>query len=140
MAGALIALVLVVAFLIVIIVSGTRAREKELKRKEELRKSNGSIYGKVLLGMSDLNGNANNDEADNQNTSIEAKITRGLEGVNMGGSCPKCGSTQIQAMKKGFSAGKAIVGGAVFGPVGLAGGAIGANKVQLVCLRCGEKF
>lgn len=54
--------------------------------------------------------------------------------------CPKCGSTQIQAMKKGFGFGKAAVGAWVAGPVGLLAGGIGAGKVQRVCLKCGKKF
>ena len=55
-------------------------------------------------------------------------------------SCPKCGSTQIQMTKKGFGLGKAAVGGLLLGPVGLLGGAIGANNVQRVCVKCRYKF
>ena len=54
--------------------------------------------------------------------------------------CPKCGSSSIQAMKKGFGLGKAAVGGLLLGPVGLLGGAIGSNKIKRVCLNCGHKF
>lgn len=51
--------------------------------------------------------------------------------------CPKCGSTSISADKKGFSTGKAVAGAFIAGPVGLAAGGIGANKVQITCLNCG---
>lgn len=54
--------------------------------------------------------------------------------------CPKCASEQIYANKKGFSAGKAVGGAILVGGVGLAAGAIGRNKVQLTCMRCGHKF
>jgi len=54
--------------------------------------------------------------------------------------CPKCGSEQITIQKKGFSAGKAILGAVLVGPVGLVGGAIGANNIKAICLNCGHSF
>lgn len=54
--------------------------------------------------------------------------------------CPKCGSTSLSVNKKGFSLGKAAVGGFVAGPVGLVGGTFGANKLIVTCLNCGHKF
>jgi tellurium resistance protein TerD len=54
--------------------------------------------------------------------------------------CPKCCSTEFQPFKKGFSLGKAAAGGLLLGPVGLLGGMIGANRVELVCLRCGHHW
>jgi predicted RNA-binding Zn-ribbon protein involved in translation (DUF1610 family) len=42
-----------------------------------------------------------------------------------GVKCPKCGSTQIQAGKRGWS---------------FWTGMIGMNKVTLTCLSCGNKF
>lgn len=47
--------------------------------------------------------------------------------------CPKCGSTQITANKKGFSVGKAILLGGV-------GGFIGKNKIEITCLKCGYRW
>lgn len=54
--------------------------------------------------------------------------------------CPKCGSTQITANKKGFGLGKAAVGGLLLGPVGLLGGLIGGSKINITCLKCGNVF
>lgn len=53
-------------------------------------------------------------------------------------SCPKCKSTSLHAYKKGFGAGKALVGAALTGGVGLLAGFIGAGKVQVTCLQCGH--
>ena len=54
--------------------------------------------------------------------------------------CPKCGSASISADKKGFSAGKAAAGVILAGPIGIAAGGIGANKVQITCLNCGHHW
>jgi DNA-directed RNA polymerase subunit RPC12/RpoP len=54
--------------------------------------------------------------------------------------CPKCGSTSLTANKKGFGVGKALVGAALTGGVGLLAGGIGKNKVEVTCLKCGKKF
>lgn len=54
--------------------------------------------------------------------------------------CPKCGSTQIVANKKGFGLGKAAAGGLLLGPVGLLGGVIGSGKIVITCLKCGNRW
>lgn len=54
--------------------------------------------------------------------------------------CPKCGSTSIQVVKKGFGLGKAAAGAVLLGPVGLLGGVIGSNKTLRVCLNCNHKW
>jgi predicted RNA-binding Zn-ribbon protein involved in translation (DUF1610 family) len=54
--------------------------------------------------------------------------------------CPKCGSNQITANKKGFSGGKALVGGVLTGGVGLLAGTIGSKKIIITCLSCGYEF
>ncbi len=55
--------------------------------------------------------------------------------------CPMCGETlmwkKVDAQKKGFSVGKAAVGGLLLGPVGLLGGALGKKKVWYACGKCG---
>lgn len=57
------------------------------------------------------------------------------------GKCPMCGETfkwkQVDKANKGFSLGKAVVGGVIFGPVGLLGGALGKKKVYYCCGNCG---
>ena len=54
--------------------------------------------------------------------------------------CPRCGSENVECGKKGFSAGKALVGGLLTGGIGLAAGFIGRNKLQYTCLHCGYKW
>lgn len=54
--------------------------------------------------------------------------------------CPKCGSTSLTANKKGFGVGKAVVGAAVAGPIGLVAGNKGAKKVRITCLNCGNQW
>ncbi len=54
--------------------------------------------------------------------------------------CPKCGSNQITANKKGFSTGRAIAGGLLTGNiwVAAAAGGVGMNEIQITCLSCGH--
>ncbi len=54
--------------------------------------------------------------------------------------CPKCGSTSLSANKKGFGVGKAVVGAALTGGIGLVAGNIGAKKVWVTCLNCGHRW
>lgn len=54
--------------------------------------------------------------------------------------CPKCGSTQITANKKGFSGGKAVAGAVLTGGIGLLAGTIGSKKTKITCLACGHTF
>lgn len=54
--------------------------------------------------------------------------------------CPKCGSNQLTANKKGFSGGKAVAGAVLTGGIGLLAGTIGSNKINITCLSCGKQF
>ena len=48
--------------------------------------------------------------------------------------CPVCGSSKwifVDKQRKGFSVGKAAIGGFLLGPVGLLGGALGASRLTL---------
>lgn len=54
--------------------------------------------------------------------------------------CPKCGSDQITADKKGFSGTKAVAGALVTGGIGILAGTIGSNKIQVHCLNCGNSW
>lgn len=53
--------------------------------------------------------------------------------------CPRCHSSSIQVVKKGFSFGKAAVGTLLFGSVGAVAG-LASNKYQRVCAACGHKW
>ncbi len=46
-------------------------------------------------------------------------------------TCPKCGSGQVQAIKKGFGLGKAVGGAIIAGPVGLLGDFLGSGKIEV---------
>ncbi|PCH66243.1 MAG: hypothetical protein COC01_08580 [Bacteroidetes bacterium] len=52
--------------------------------------------------------------------------------------CPKCGSSSLQANKRGYSLLKGVVGLAV--PGGVLWGLHGYNKINITCLGCGHKF
>jgi DNA-directed RNA polymerase subunit RPC12/RpoP/ribosomal protein L7/L12 len=54
--------------------------------------------------------------------------------------CPKCGGTNIQFVKKGFSLGGAVFGGLLAGGAGLVAGGLGSNDVMCVCSNCGHKW
>ena len=54
--------------------------------------------------------------------------------------CPKCGSTSLSANKKGFGIGKAVIGAAIAGPIGLIAGNKGAKNVKITCLSCGNQW
>ncbi|MEM5768616.1 MAG: zinc ribbon domain-containing protein [Bacillota bacterium] len=54
--------------------------------------------------------------------------------------CPKCKSTSLSAHKKGFGIGKAVVGAAFTGGIGLVAGNLGAKKVRVTCMNCGHQF
>ena len=54
--------------------------------------------------------------------------------------CPKCGSEDVTAMKKGFSGGKAVAGAVLTGGVGLLAGLHGSGKIKVACLACGNEW
>lgn len=119
--------------------------EREAKRKAE--KEEAAKSG-LHIDM-DAYDNAQQDDVEDMDDSEDAPVNLSQAfraamgkpvGANQQISCPRCGCTQIYAGKKGFSAGKAIAGGLIAGPVGLVGGAIGQNKVVVTCLGCGHKW
>lgn len=55
-------------------------------------------------------------------------------------TCPKCGSHDVFAGKKGFSGKKAVAGAVLTGGIGILAGTIGSNKVKVTCLNCGATF
>lgn len=54
--------------------------------------------------------------------------------------CPKCGSEQLTANQKGYSAGKAVAGAVLTGGIGLIAGFHGSKDVIVTCLACGKQF
>lgn len=54
--------------------------------------------------------------------------------------CPKCSSTSLFASKKGFGVGKAVIGAAIAGSIGLTLGNAGAKKIRITCLYCGHQW
>ena len=54
--------------------------------------------------------------------------------------CPKCYSTNISANKRGFKFGRALVGGVLTLGVGVMAGAVGKNKIEVTCLKCGNTW
>lgn len=55
-------------------------------------------------------------------------------------TCPKCGSDQLTAGKRGFKLGRAIVGSVLTLGVGAVAGLAGRNKMEITCLNCGHKW
>ena len=54
--------------------------------------------------------------------------------------CPKCGSTQLTADKRGFNVGKAAAGAILTGGIGLLAGMHGSSKIKITCIACGNQF
>ena len=58
--------------------------------------------------------------------------------------CPKCGSPDIFAAKKGFMAGKGCLIALIMLPIAvfafIFGGLWGANKVKLHCMNCRHRW
>lgn len=103
-----------------------KERKKKLKEEEKERKR--KEFERIM--------------ASNPQVTSKAVQTKAISSVNdKVVCCPKCGSTQLTANKKGFSLGKAIAGGILLVPVaGVATGMIGKNKIIITCLSCGKQF
>lgn len=54
--------------------------------------------------------------------------------------CPRCYSSNLTPMKKGFSFGKAALGTFTFGLYGIVAGSIGSENVKMFCGQCGKTF
>jgi len=62
-------------------------------------------------------------------TELEAKVR-----------CPKCGSEQIQVVKRGYDTTKGCCGFAACGPLGFLFGQHNANQIERVCVKCAHKW
>jgi hypothetical protein len=54
--------------------------------------------------------------------------------------CPKCGSNQLLANKKGFSGAKTLGGILNTGNIGLLAGTLDSNNIKIICLACNNEF
>lgn len=72
------------------------------------------------------------------NNTIQINLNSGPQGPQI--ACPKCGSNQVTANKKGFNAGQALVGGIATGGLGLLAGFWGSNDIRLNCSSCGNRW
>lgn len=72
------------------------------------------------------------------NNTIQINVNSGPQGPQI--ACPKCGSNQVTANKKGFNAGQALVGGIATGGLGLLAGFWGSNDIRFNCLSCGNRW
>jgi RNA polymerase subunit RPABC4/transcription elongation factor Spt4 len=80
-------------------------------------------------------------EGSRGSTSMQSYAPTGLQGsVEEPIRCPRCGSTQVTANKKGFGVGKALVGGFLTGGVGLLAGFLGSGEVMVTCVKCGKQW
>jgi len=68
---------------------------------------------------------------------LEKRVELDKQGIPY---CPRCLSTDLSANKKGYGLKKGAVGAIIAGPIGLAAGGIGKNKVECTCLKCSYKF
>ena len=67
----------------------------------------------------------------------KSKVTASKPGQVL---CPKCSSSQVQALKRGFSGWKAVGGAVLAGPLGLLGGLHGSGKIKVACIACGHTW
>ena len=102
-------------------------KERKRKLKEEEKERKRKEFERIM--------------ASNPQVSIKPKVVE-KKANDSTVCCPKCGSSQLTANKKGFSLGKAVVGGVLtLTPiVGVGTGLIGKNKIIITCLSCGKQF
>ncbi len=66
-----------------------------------------------------------------------------IQNTTIPSQCPICGEKDgwilLDNGKKGFSAGKALLGGVILGPIGLVAGALGKKTYTFYCKKCGFK-
>lgn len=121
-----------------------------------LLEDKGFTQDRKFICYEDINRLFNTDEA--RKHAVSAKFKKEInqmsstaiikvfsEGTNGKLFCPYCGSENVQPLgqhHKNFSVGKAAVGAAITGGVGLAAGLLGKNTKQtdFACMNCGKQF
>lgn len=71
---------------------------------------------------------------------VEIEVKKGRRKGDYDIKCPRCGSSNIHIDKKGFSAGNALGGAILLGPLGALAGFGGRKDLVGTCLNCGKKF
>jgi Zn finger protein HypA/HybF involved in hydrogenase expression len=98
-----------------------------------------TIEDKINFGKKlDEKAQANNPKM--VTTKLEQIRIRQEQAANTAPKCPRCGSESITANQQGFGIGKAVVGAAMLGPIGLMAGNINSKKVYITCLNCGHRW
>ncbi len=54
--------------------------------------------------------------------------------------CPKCDSRDIELGKRGFKAGRSVVGNLFLGPAGVLWGEYGKDKLEFKCKDCNHRW
>jgi len=96
-------------------------------------KKNEVLLGDYLIGSSDTVKDNFTEECIAPLPSGSLQKNNNIEENDDIVRCPKCGSTQITAQKRGLSMGRALIGGYRFG-------LIGNRKIEITCLKCGKRF
>ena len=55
-------------------------------------------------------------------------------------ACPKCGSPSVVGAKEGYDAASGCCGALLAGPFGLLCGFLGADALNVHCMKCGHKW
>ena len=89
----------------------------------------GALGDWIVYGMQKLTGGFNKGSE---------KVSQGMQRGRVT-KCPKCKSVNVDAVSRGFSKGKAITGGLIFGKLGLLLG-LNSGKQRWHCNNCGKEF
>lgn len=100
-----------------------------------LKKLTGASAWKISRMISDLK---RDDELKEAVKKRKAEIADAKQAEGM--RCPNCQSKNIEIHQKGFSAGKALVGGLLTGGIGLVAGFHGRKQLIAHCLNCGHDW
>ncbi len=97
---------------------------------------------KKVVSIEELNKEVynNNQENISDEEDVVTDLDKAKKALNLEIKCPYCSSKSFHYEKKGYSVGKAVVGVALVGTVGLLGGAIGSNDRIRICDGCGKQF